>query len=206
MAEDVPLWDDQSDEENRELLPYDGSARLSLPFSARGAEQIFETLLAAVPWQQRQVHVFGRAVDQPRLTAWFGDPGRRYQYSGLALEPEPWSPTLSELKAVAESTAGCAFNSALANLYRTGADGVAWHSDDEPELGSEPVICSLSFGARRRFDLRHKESGQTIRCELPSGSALVMSGPSQRYWRHQVPKTKRNVGARINVTFRSIDG
>lgn len=198
---DVPLW---SEDEAQELLPYDGSARLTCPFGMDDAVRILSALLSEVPWERREISVLGRLVEQPRLTAWYGDPGRTYRYSGLELTPLAWSQTMLELKAASEREAGFKFNSALANLYRDGSDGVAWHSDNEPELGVEPVICSLSFGSPRRFDLRHKDSGETVKHVLPAGSALVMSGTTQRCWKHQIPKTKRNIGPRVNVTFPTI--
>lgn len=161
-------------------------------------------LSAQVPWEHRSVLVFGRHVLQPRLTAWFGDPGAAYSYSGLSLEPHPWLPALDGLRARCEAIAGVPFNSCLANLYRDGHDYVAWHADDEPELGPDPVIASVSLGAERRFDLRHRTTRETVRVVLGPGSLVVMSSGCQRHWVHQVPMMRRVTEPRINLTFRSI--
>ena len=188
--------------EAEELLPRDGSALLyRCPLDPRTAQRNFAELLEAVPWEQRSVQMFGKSVPQPRLVAWFGD-GGSYTYSGLRLEPHPWTPLLAELRDLCQALAAARFNSALANLYRDGNDAVSWHADNEPELGEHPVIASMSFGAVRLFDFRHRESGETIRTELPDGSVLVMSGETQGAWMHQVPRTAKVSEPRINLTFR----
>lgn len=195
---------DATDGQPEELLPYAGSALLHrTALNPQAAQGVFAELLEAVPWEQRSVQMFGKPVPQPRLVAWFGD-GAAYTYSGLRLEPHPWLPLLMELRQICEELAGTSFNSGLANLYRDGQDTVAWHADDEPELGDNPTIASMSLGAIRRFDLRHRETGETIRTELPSGSVLVMSGASQSAWLHQVPRTAKVSEPRINLTFRSV--
>jgi alkylated DNA repair dioxygenase AlkB len=186
-----------------ELLPYDGSALLyRAALDAGAAHRLMGLLLEVVPWAQHRVRVYGREVDQPRLVAWFGDPGRVYTYSGLTLEPQPWPAVLQEARHLCQQLAGVSFNSVLANLYRDGRDGVAWHADDEPELGPDPVIASLSLGAERRFDLRHCETGETVRTVLPAGSVVVMGAGCQRHWLHQVPRMLRVKQPRINLTFR----
>lgn len=188
-----------------ELLSKDGSALLYEGVIAPDeADALLHQLLRLVPWEQKTIRVYGRAVPQPRLVAWFGDEGTPYTYSGLTLRPTPWNEPVLECKERAEAVAGVQFNSGLANLYRDGDDGVSWHRDDEPELGPEPVIASLSLGAPRRFDLRHRQSGETVKRVLPAGSLLVMSGRSQSSWVHQVPKTKKVRDARVNVTFRYV--
>jgi alkylated DNA repair dioxygenase AlkB len=198
-----PTLFDASEQRVEELLPLDGSAVLHRSaFVPDAAFDAFEQLLDKVPWEQRHVRVFGREVAQPRLVAWFGDPGAAYTYSGLTLDALPWLPSLAEIKATCEWLAGATFNSGLANLYRDGHDSVAWHADDEPELGPDPVIASASFGAERRFDLRHRETGETVRTLLPTGSVVVMSRGCQRNWLHQVPKMLRVREPRINLTFR----
>jgi alkylated DNA repair dioxygenase AlkB len=138
------------------------------------------------------------------LTAWFGDGGEPYTYSGLTLKPHPWSSDLMDLKSQCDDKGGVRFNSMLANLYRDGKDSVSWHSDDEPELGRNPTIASISLGAERRFDLRHKKTGETIKEILPSGSLVIMSGECQHHWIHQIAKTKKVTDPRINLTFRVI--
>lgn len=174
--------------------------------SAAEADAVFAALLAATPWRQERIVVYGRAILQPRLTAWYGDPDARYAYSGLALQPLPWTPLLAELKARVEAASGAQFNSLLMNFYRDGRDCVSWHSDAEPELGREPVIASLSFGAPRRFQLRSRPPLPAARCELAlgHGDLLVMRGRTQHDWAHQVPRTARPVGPRINLTFRLV--
>lgn len=150
--------------------------------------------------------MYGRTVPIPRLTAWHGDDGKSYTYSGITMHPEPWTMPLLGVKAAVEAEVGEDFNGVLLNFYRGGSDSMAWHSDDEVELGSEPIIASVSFGATRKLQLRHK-SRPDLRgeMELTDGSLLVMRGSTQTYWQHQVPKTSRPVGARINLTFRRIE-
>jgi len=191
--------------QGRELLPHGGSAWLVLdaitPTEQRGH---FAMLLDELPWRQNLLHMFGREIPEPRLVAWLGEPDASYSYSGINLDPTPWTPTITELRKICSALAEAEFNSVLANLYRDGNDSVDWHSDDEPELGKEPVIASMSLGAARRFDLRHRVSGETVRVEIPPGSVVVMSGRCQAEWVHRVAKTKRSVGPRINLTFRTI--
>lgn len=191
--------------EAEELLGGDSSAvlhRHALPQARQ--RRLFDELRAAVPWQQHDVTVFGRTYRQPRLVAWYGDPGRTYSYSGLTLIPSPWIAPILELKALCQELGGATFNSALLNLYRDGDDTVGWHSDDEPAFGREPVIASVSLGAVRRFDLRHKRSRGTVTVDLPPGSVLVMSGRCQAEWSHRVPRSRRVTEPRINLTFRRI--
>jgi alkylated DNA repair dioxygenase AlkB len=165
----------------------------------------FERLIQAIPWQQDEVVMFGKKTPLPRLTAWFGDRGASYTYSGITMQPHEWSEDLLAIRAVVEQHAKVRFNSLLLNQYRNGQDGVAWHADDEPELGAQPIIGSLSFGAVRKFQLRLKNDPSEKReIELESGDLVVMSGRTQISWLHQVPKTSRVIGPRINLTFRQI--
>ena len=189
----------------RELLPDDGSAVLHpWVLGDRSATDVMDRLMAEVPFAQHTIRVFGVDHAEPRLVSWHGDPGAVYSYSGLTMTVNPWTPTLAELRGVCESIAGSNFNSVLVNLYRDGNDKVGWHADDEPELGAEPVIASLSLGATRRFRFRHRDSGASVACELESGSLVVMSGLSQRCWVHEVPRQKRVTAPRINLTFRRV--
>ncbi|UTW45937.1 alpha-ketoglutarate-dependent dioxygenase AlkB [bacterium SCSIO 12696] len=141
----------------------------------------------------------------PRLNAWYGDRDAHYGYSGTRLPLNDWSVALMQLRQRVEGELNKRFNSALINLYRNGSDSVAWHSDDEAELGESPVIASLSLGAKRRFQMRRKSGGQRYELTLESGALLVMTGATQRFWQHQVPKENRVEEARINITFRRID-
>jgi len=165
----------------------------------------FSGLMGEVEWKQETIKMFGKVIDVPRLTAWYGDPDRSYTYSGIALTPRSWSPLLSELRATVERLAGCKFNSVLLNLYRTGSDSVSWHADDEPDLGREPIICSVSLGVTRKFSFRKKsDHADKHNLLLHSGDVVVMRGITQQVWEHQVPKEPKVTGQRINLTFRQI--
>lgn len=186
-----------------ELLPFDGSAILCRDFlSTDAATALFAQLLAATTWEHRHIIMFGKQVAEPRLSSWHSVDARPYTYSGLTREAQAWTPTLQSLSDECERFAGSRFNSVLVNLYRDGRDAMGWHADNERENGRNPVIASVSLGAERRFDLRHRETKTTIRTALPHGSLLVMSGVTQHKWVHQVPRTTRVNEPRINLTFR----
>lgn len=173
---------------------------------AEAADRLFDALRDGLPWSVHRIRLFGREVDSPRLSAWMGDPAAVYRYSGTVFVPYPWTGALASLRERLQAALGVPFNSVLANLYRNGQDAMGWHSDDEPELGSRPVIASVSLGAERRFLLKHREDpARRAALALPHGSLLVMSGDTQRLYRHALPRTARPVGARINLTFRQID-
>ncbi len=183
------------------LLSSDGGAFLyAEALAPAAADRLLAALRNGIDWRQEIATVMGRRLPIPRLTAWHGAAG--YVYSGIRMEPAPWTPALLELKAVAEALAGQAFNSVLLNLYRSGRDSVSWHADNEPGLGQNPVIASISLGAVRRFQLKHRSSGQRVSLDLPHGSCLIMAGATQHHWLHQLPKTAQAVGPRINLTFR----
>jgi alkylated DNA repair dioxygenase AlkB len=169
-------------------------------------EILYKELLENIAWQQDLIKIYGRKIPIPRLTAWYGDPNMSYTYSGILMNPHPWTLTLSLLKSQIEERTQHKFNSVLLNQYRNGSDSVAWHSDDEPELGETPVIASLSLGASRKFELRSKVKASLDRIELllNSGDLLIMSGTTQKHWQHQVPKMRRVRESRINLTFRYI--
>jgi alkylated DNA repair dioxygenase AlkB len=174
-------------------------------FSPAEGNALLQEFLQAIAWKQEHVHVYGRVLASPRLTAWYGDAGAMYRYSGITLTPHAWTEALLGVKARVESLAQVPLNSVLLNLYRHERDSVSWHSDDEAALGPCPVIGSVSFGATRRFQLRHKQD-HTLRytMELPHGSVLIMRGPTQHFWQHCVPKTSTPQVPRINLTFRRI--
>lgn len=155
-------------------------------------------------WRCHVIHMFGREIPSPRLTAYQADEGVEYAYSGIKLDPAEWTPAVGEIKRRVEEAVGRSFNSVLVNKYRGGDDSMGWHADDEKELGEEPVIASVSLGAERRFLLRANESGEKVETLLKPGSLLVMGGRSQHDWKHSVPKTKKDVGPRINLTFRRV--
>ena len=187
----------------QELLPYDGSALYRSGFFNSGeCEQMFRSINDETPWEARNIILFGKEVPQPRLACWYGD--LAYSYSGITLDPRPMTLTLLEVKQRCEEATSTRFNSVLVNLYRDGQDSMGLHADDEPELGPEPIIASVSFGGERNFRLRHRQSKELQQISLASGSLLVMSGLSQECWMHDVPKTKKFVEPRINLTFRYI--
>lgn len=159
-----------------------------------------------VPWRSEQVVLWGKRVAQPRLTAWYGDPQRDYSYSGLHLTPLPWTRLLLEIKHAVELCSCAGFNSVLLNLYRDERDSMGLHSDDEPELGEQPVIASVSLGETRTMVLKHKldKSLKPVRLPLESGSLLLMRGDTQHCWKHGIDKQTRPCGPRINLTFRRI--
>ena len=172
-------------------------------FSPARAAQLFATLNASIDWRATEIRLFGRAVASPRLSAWYG--AAAYAYSGLTWPARPMPAALDEVRAEAEALAAAPFNTVLANLYRSGADSMGWHADDEPELGPDPVIASVVFGAARRFLFRHKHDKADKReVALGDGDVLVMGPGTQRHWLHAVPKTAKPVGARVNLTFRWI--
>jgi len=159
---------------------------------------------AALAWEQPTLRLYGRDVKVPRLTSWMGTGA--YTYSGRRHEPAPMPPVIAELHAAIERVTGARYNSVLANYYRNGADSVAEHADDEPELGAEPTIASLSLGASRTFAIRNRATRERTTITLSHGDLLVMSGRSQLDYLHSVPKTLRHVGPRINLTFRWVHG
>ncbi|RJG06878.1 alpha-ketoglutarate-dependent dioxygenase AlkB [Noviherbaspirillum cavernae] len=170
------------------------------------AAQHMRVLLDEIAWRQETIVLWGQQHLQPRLSAWYGDAGSRYSYSGITLEPHPWTATLLRIKGDIEQVTGHRFNSVLLNLYRNERDGMGWHSDDEAELGPEPVIASLSLGEARIFHFRHRtrKTGKPISLTLIDGSLLVMAGTTQKFWRHAVDKESVSRDARINLTFRHI--
>lgn len=169
------------------------------------SDQFLAYLTHVIPWEQKKVRIFGKWVDQPRLTAFYGDEHVSYTYSGLNWQATPWTPPLAELKEALEKSTGQVFNSVLLNLYRNGEDSMGWHSDDEASLGKNPLIASVSLGAERNFMLRHRQDKKKKQSlVLHHGSLLLMGGALQHHWQHQLPKTRSLAEARINLTFRNI--
>jgi len=193
------------------VLPFGQAALYDGFFATTEADQLFEELERDIDWGQEYLTIYGKKIPFPRKTAWYGDPGCEYSYSGITMTPHPWIPPLMTIKERVETAAQAqlkkeiTFNSVLLNLYRDGTDSMSWHSDDEPELGRNPVIASVSLGATRPFHLRYKFNSQyRAQMELTHGSLLLMSGPLQHGWQHQIPKTKKPISPRINLTFRTI--
>lgn len=191
--------------EPREILPMDGSAVLHEQFlDASLATLAFREIHENNRWESHEIIVHGQKHREPRLSTWHADDGIRYTYSNLQRIPVEWTPMLLRLRELCEQASGATFNSVLVNLYRDGNDGVGWHADDERENGPEPVIASLSLGASRRFDFQHRFLKRVESVQLNAGDLVVMSGASQRQWVHRIAKTKRQVGPRINLTFRTV--
>lgn len=176
-------------------------------FSTTQANGMLQKLISGITWKQNTIKMYGKENPVPRLEAWYGDPGKSYTYSGITMQPTPWNDDLKIIKDAIEPASGVVFNSVLINHYRDGKDRVAWHSDDEKELGRNPVIGSVSLGAERNFKLRHKQhkvNGQKKQITLRHGSFLLMKGSTQHHWMHEIPRTAKPIGPRINLTFRVI--
>lgn len=174
-------------------------------FDKEQADQIYAELLQEIAWQQDNITVFGKTHPQPRLTALYGNEGKPYSYSNITMQPNPWNTLLQKIKYLIEATTECQFTTVLLNQYRDGKDSNGWHADNEKELGTNPIIASLSFGAERVFQLKHNTIADAKKSiVLEHGSLLLMKGSTQHFWKHQIPKTAKPIGNRINLTFRSI--
>jgi alkylated DNA repair dioxygenase AlkB len=174
-------------------------------FSKQESLALMHGFIKNVPWQQRTVAMYGKLIVTPRLTAWYGDAGTGYTFSGTKFDPLPWTKELQQMRETVQAVTGATFNSVLLNYYRDGNDSVAWHSDDEYELGTKPVIASVSLGQERRFDVRNKtDHQQKYSVDLENGSLLLMKGDMQHNWEHRIAKSTRPMKERINLTFRVI--
>ncbi|QJE98426.1 alpha-ketoglutarate-dependent dioxygenase AlkB family protein [Luteolibacter luteus] len=186
------------------LLPRDGIVNYyGCVLDRCDAWDYFEALMVTVPWRHDELVMFGKPVVTSRKVAWFGDSDFSYTYSGRTKKALPWTRELSALKRLVEERTGATFNSCLLNLYQNGGEGMGWHSDDEKDLVLDACIASMSLGAERRFDFRHKETKETVSILLEHGSLLAMKGETQRYWQHRLPPAKKIAEARINLTFRA---
>jgi alkylated DNA repair dioxygenase AlkB len=170
------------------------------------SDDLLATIINETSWRQDHLNFGGKKVPIPRLQAWMGDVSSEYGYSGLKLKRLPWSTTILRIKAKIEAQTSASFNSVLLNYYRDGNDSVAWHSDDEKELGADPIIASLSLGTTRLFEFKHRYLKPTLKydCALTHGSLLLMGAGLQQNWQHQVPKQKEIIDGRVNLTFRKI--
>ncbi len=166
--------------------------------------EYFEKFKNEIKWQQEFLKIYGKEIQFPRLTSWYGDPKTTYKYSGVVREPMPWTNSLLELKEKIEAELGWGSNSVLLNYYRHGMDSMSWHSDNEKELGINPTIVSINLGATRKFQIKHNITRERKDYILEHGSLFVMAGEMQHFWKHQLPKTKKEVGERINLTFRQV--
>jgi alkylated DNA repair dioxygenase AlkB len=176
-------------------------------FSLEKSDRIFDKLQSEIQWSQETAVVYGKRHNLPRLTAWYGDKGARYSYSRIANDPLPWTDLLEGIRQKVEDASSAKFNSVLLNFYRSGADAVGWHQDNESVLGKHPTIASVSFGQSRPFQMRHKFRKDLERKDilLTHGSLLLMKGATQEFWEHQIPKTAKPISTRINLTFRFIN-
>jgi alkylated DNA repair dioxygenase AlkB len=183
----------------------DGSYIYIPNFFGKGVADIYlQKFISAILWKQESMNMYGKQLNFPRLTAWYGENNKPYSFSGITLQPNPWTPELLEIKQLIEPKCHVNFNSVLLNRYRDGNDSISWHTDAEKELGRNPVIASVNFGAEREFQMRHNNTKERVDISLKHGSLLIMQGALQHYWQHQVPKTKKVVQERINLTFRVI--
>ncbi|MDA0279945.1 MAG: alpha-ketoglutarate-dependent dioxygenase AlkB [Proteobacteria bacterium] len=198
--------DEPSDEAIKHSI--DNAQLLEYPQIVDRAEatQMFERLIADIPWQQEHLRIAGKLRAIPRLQCWMGDSASEYGYSGVRLAPCPWHKTVQAIHDRVADLSGSTFNCVLINYYRDGQDSVAWHADDETELGDTPVIASVSLGAERIFELKqkHQTPAKKYKLLLRHGSLLIMGGTMQQHWLHQLPKENGLAEARINLTFRNI--
>ncbi len=191
--------------EPRNYLPKDGVVNYyGILMSLCDADDYFNSLLSRIAWMNDEVIIFGKRIVTKRKMAWYGDKPFAYTYSNTTKEALPWIDELLSLKEIIEEKTNETFNSCLLNLYHDGDEGMAWHSDDEPDLKKNGAIASMSFGAERKFSFKHKQSKETVSLTLQHGSLLIMKGTTQTHWVHSLPKTKRVSTPRINLTFRTI--
>lgn len=197
---------DRAADPRRNLLPCDGEVYYYGPImDADTARLYFNALLRQIAWQADQAVIFGRQITTKRKVAWYGDQAFSYTYSNSTKTALPWTPELLQLKAWVECVSGESFNACLLNLYHSGEEGMAWHSDAERELCKYAAIASLSLGAERRFAFKHKQTQEKVELTLTTGSLLIMTGTTQSHWLHRLPPTKRVQTPRINLTFRKME-
>lgn len=202
----MELFDQEHDTE-RNLLPKDGIVRYYGKIMDNPvADRYLENLLKTIDWKNDEAIIFGKKVITKRKVAWYGDRAFEYTYSKITKEALPWTEELLELKNIAERETGETYNSCLLNLYHTGEEGMAWHSDGETDLKKDGAIASFSFGAERKFSFKHKASKEKIDVVLEHGSLLLMAGTTQTHWLHRLPPTKLISTPRVNLTFRTIVG
>lgn len=191
--------------ETTNLLPKNGTVLYYGKLLSRNtADQYLQDLLNHIEWKNDEAILFGKRIITKRKVAWYGDRDFEYTYSNSTKKALRWTPELLQLKQLVEEKTGETFNSCLLNLYHTGEEGMAWHSDGEKDLKKDGAIGSLSFGAERKFAFKHKHTGETVSLILEHGSLLVMKDTTQTYWLHRLPPTKQTRLPRVNLTFRTI--
>jgi alkylated DNA repair dioxygenase AlkB len=192
-------------EQTKNIVPKDGIVNYhGKLWNRQEANHYFEKLWNTIEWKNDQAIIFGKLITTKRKVAWYGDIEFEYTYSNITKKALAWTAELLELKAMVEKETGETFNSCLLNLYHSGDEGMAWHSDGEKDLKKNGAIGSLSFGSERKFAFKHKETKETVSIVLENGSLLVMKGTTQTHWLHRLPPTKRISEPRINLTFRTI--
>ncbi|MCZ4221895.1 alpha-ketoglutarate-dependent dioxygenase AlkB family protein [Pedobacter rhodius] len=190
---------------NKNLLPYGGTVNYyGKLFSQSEANHYFDKLLSSIEWKNDEAFIMGKHIITKRKVAWYGDENYAYKYSGASKTALPWTAELLELKKTVEEKTGTTFNSCLLNLYHSGDEGMAYHSDDEKALAKDSAIASMSFGAERKFLFRHKQTKETVSTFLEHGSLLLMADKTQTNWLHRLPPTKKVSRPRINLTFRTM--
>lgn len=190
---------------NKNLLPHDGIVKYyGKVFDADTANEFYEVLLKEIEWEKDKAIIFGKEIITKRKVAWYGEKPFSYTYSKMTKRAKPWTPALKAIKEQVEETSGETYNSCLLNLYHSGDEGMAWHSDGEKDLKKDGAIASVSFGAERKFAFKHKESKEKVEVWLEHGSLLIMAGTCQSYWLHRLPPTKKVNSPRVNLTFRTI--
>ena len=201
-----PLAEQEKNSVTTGLNVIDGGEFIYYPdyFSKADSDRYLDILVNSIVWRQDSMKMYGKEINFPRLTAWYGNGDKSYTFSGTTLPAKVWTPELLEIKSKIDAIGKVDFNSVLLNRYRTGDDWISWHQDNEKELGKNPVIGSVNFGATRKFQIRHLQTKEKLEIELRHGSLLVMTGALQHNWQHQVPKTKKQIGERLNLTFRVI--
>jgi len=192
--------------DTRETVKVQNGEYIYIPdfYNKNLSDQFLQSFKEKIHWKQESMNMYGRELMFPRLTAWYGDNNKPYSFSGITLQPHAWSDELLKIKNDIEPLCECIFNSVLLNRYRDGKDSISWHTDAEKELGLNPIIASVNFGVERTFQLRHMNTKERIDIVLKHGSLLIMKGELQHYWQHQIPKSKRVLDERINLTFRLI--
>lgn len=201
----MQLFEDHLDKD-KNYLPQDGIVNyLGMVLAHGAADHYFQQLMTHIAWENDKAVIFGKEIITKRKVAWYGDEPFAYTYSNTTKYALPWTKDLADLKRIIEQESGETFNSCLLNLYHTGEEGMAWHSDDEKDLKKNGAIASLSLGAERKFAFKHKLSKEKVELYLPHGSLLIMKGTTQSHWLHRLPPTKKVLEARINLTFRNID-
>ncbi|WP_026450725.1 alpha-ketoglutarate-dependent dioxygenase AlkB family protein [Aequorivita capsosiphonis] len=193
-------------DDKRNLLPKDGIVNyFGKIFSEEEANNYFELLLNTIPWKNDEAVIFGKKIITKRKVAWYGDRKFEYTYSKVTKKAQLWTPELLQLKKYIEDKSDETFNSCLLNLYHSGDEGMAWHSDGEKDLKKNGAIASVSFGSERKFAFKHKETKETVSLNLEHGSLLIMKDTTQSHWLHRLPPTKKVNSARVNLTFRTIE-